>query len=152
MFYQKMYDLPRPGKDLGRSDEGSPPKCIRPLASELRLQPGHDEIRAHGSQIILRAEARFFAQSLRCADRLFRDLFPSLAFCPAADSGNGRISAFVESPWLGDDHPGRTGNLRRERDSDFVHVHPALQRVEPTAEAIPVSVEMCDTGSGAMDQ
>jgi putative transposase len=25
-------------------------KCIRPLASELRLQPGHDETRAHRSQ------------------------------------------------------------------------------------------------------
>ena len=34
-----------------RSDDGSPPKCIRPLASGLLLQPGHDEIRAHGSQI-----------------------------------------------------------------------------------------------------
>ena len=49
--WQKMYDLPRPGKGLGRSDDGSPPKCIRPLASGLLLQPGHDEIRAHRSQI-----------------------------------------------------------------------------------------------------
>jgi hypothetical protein len=48
---QKMYDLPRPGKGRGRSDDGSPPKCIRPLASELLLQLGHDEIRAHRSQI-----------------------------------------------------------------------------------------------------
>lgn len=56
----KMYDLPRPGKGLGRSDDGSPPKCIRPLASELRLQPGHDEIRAHRSHIVVRAGARFF--------------------------------------------------------------------------------------------
>ena len=31
------------------SDEGSPHKCIRPLASGLRLQPGHDEIRAQRS-------------------------------------------------------------------------------------------------------
>ena len=46
-----MYDLPRPGKGLGRSDDGSPPKCIRPLASGLLLQPGHDEIRALRSQI-----------------------------------------------------------------------------------------------------
>ena len=29
------------------SDEDSLHKCIRPLASGLRLQPGHDEIRAH---------------------------------------------------------------------------------------------------------
>src|SRR5687767_592412 len=33
------------------SDGDSSPKCIRPLASGLRLQPGHDEIRAHRSQI-----------------------------------------------------------------------------------------------------
>lgn len=31
-------------------DEGSLHKCIRPLASGLRLQPGHDEIRTHRSQ------------------------------------------------------------------------------------------------------
>ena len=30
-------------------DEDSLHKCIRPLASELRLQPGHDEIRAQRS-------------------------------------------------------------------------------------------------------
>src|SRR6476620_585690 len=47
----KMYDLPRPGKVRDRVDDGSPPKCIRPLASGLLLQPGHDEIRAHSSQI-----------------------------------------------------------------------------------------------------
>jgi putative transposase len=29
--------LPRPGKDRFGSDDGSPPKCIRPLASELLL-------------------------------------------------------------------------------------------------------------------
>jgi hypothetical protein len=50
-----MYDLPRPGKVLVRSDDGSPPKCIRPLASRLLLQPGHDEIRARRSQIMVRA-------------------------------------------------------------------------------------------------
>ena len=46
-----MYDLPRPGKARGGSDDGSPPKCIRPLASGLLLQPGHDEIRALGDRI-----------------------------------------------------------------------------------------------------
>ena len=33
------------------SDDDSSRKCIRPLASGLLLQPGHDEIRAHRSQI-----------------------------------------------------------------------------------------------------
>jgi hypothetical protein len=32
-------------------------KCIRPLASGLRLQPGHDEIRAYRSQIMVRARS-----------------------------------------------------------------------------------------------
>lgn len=52
-------------------------KCIRPLASELLLQLGHDEIRAHRSRILASGcKARFFAQSLRYADRLFRHHSP----------------------------------------------------------------------------
>jgi putative transposase len=47
----KMYGPPRPCKARGRSDEDSLLKCIRPLASGLLLQPGHDEIRARRSQI-----------------------------------------------------------------------------------------------------
>jgi putative transposase len=35
-------------------------KCIRPLASGLRLQSGHDEMRAHRSQIIVRAMTPVF--------------------------------------------------------------------------------------------
>jgi hypothetical protein len=77
---QKMYDLPRPGKGRDRSDDGSPPKCIRPLASGLRLQPGHDEIRAYRSRIVVRAGARFFVQGLRSADRLFRHHSPEPRF------------------------------------------------------------------------
>ena len=34
--------------------------CIRLLASGLRLQPGHDEMRAHRSQIIVRAMTPVF--------------------------------------------------------------------------------------------
>lgn len=79
----KMYDLPRPGKDRFRSDDGSPPKCIRPLASGPLLRSGHDEIRAHGSQKMVRAGARFFTQSLQCADRLFRHHSPEPRFLQA---------------------------------------------------------------------
>src|SRR5262245_34834467 len=39
LLSKNVYDLPRPGKVLGRADDGSPPKCIRPLASGLLLQP-----------------------------------------------------------------------------------------------------------------
>jgi putative transposase len=59
---RKMYDLPRPGKARIRSDDGSPPKCIRPLASGLRLRPGHDEIRAHRSQINGSCRSTFFLE------------------------------------------------------------------------------------------
>ena len=46
----KMYGPPRLCKDQVRSDSSNLHKCIRPLASGLRLQPGHDEIRAYRSQ------------------------------------------------------------------------------------------------------
>ena len=36
-------------------DDSSLHKCIRPLASGLLLQPGHDEIRTRRSRIMLRA-------------------------------------------------------------------------------------------------
>ena len=38
-------------RSLNGGNESSLPKCIRPLASGLRLQPGQDEIRAHRSWI-----------------------------------------------------------------------------------------------------
>lgn len=46
---RKMYGPPRICKALWSVDENSLRKCIRPLASGLRLQPGHDEMRAVGS-------------------------------------------------------------------------------------------------------
>jgi hypothetical protein len=39
----KMCDLPHLGRVRGGSDDGSPPKCVRPLAGGLLLQPGHRE-------------------------------------------------------------------------------------------------------------
>jgi putative transposase len=39
-------------------------KCIRPLASELLLQPGHDEMRAHRSQQMVRAKRLGFLTGL----------------------------------------------------------------------------------------
>ena len=48
-------------------------KCIRPLASGLLLQPGHDEMRAHRSQKWYeQKEARFFDRAydapINCSD------------------------------------------------------------------------------------
>lgn len=65
-----MYGLPRLCKALRRSDLDSLRKCIRPLASGLRLQPGHDEISTPRSQIANRALARFrrraYAAPINC--------------------------------------------------------------------------------------
>ncbi len=47
-----MYGPLRHCKAFGSEGDDSLLKCIRPLASELRLQPGHDEIRALRSQIL----------------------------------------------------------------------------------------------------
>jgi len=149
----KMYDLPCRGKGRDRSDDGSPLKCIRPLASGLRLQPGHDEIRAHRSQINGSCRSTLFCPRLRCADRLFRHHFPEPRFLPRTPrSGDGRIPAFIERAWLRDDRPCRPGDLRRERDGDLVHVHPGLQRVEPSTETVARPVEVRHAGASAMDQ
>jgi putative transposase len=78
----KMYDLPCPSKGRVHVDDGSPPKCIRPLASGLLLQPGHDEIRAHRSHITSSCRSTLFWKSLRRADRLFRHQFPGPRFLP----------------------------------------------------------------------
>jgi len=67
-------------------------------------------------------------------------------------SGDGRIPAFVERAWLGDDHPCCPSDLRRERDSDLVHVHPALQGVEPPTETVPRSIKVGYAGACPVDQ
>ena len=46
----KMYGPPRRCKAFRSAVGSSLRKCIRPLASKLLLQPGHDEMRAHRSQ------------------------------------------------------------------------------------------------------
>jgi putative transposase len=69
----KMYGLPRRCKVFRSAVRSSLRKCIRPLASELLLQPGHDEMRAHRSQKMVRAKgARFFDRAydapINCSD------------------------------------------------------------------------------------
>ena len=105
---EKMYDLPRPGKGRGCSDDGSPPKCIRPLASGPLLRPGHDEIRTPRSQILVRAGARFFTQSLRCADRLFRHHSLEPRFPPATAAVRRRPGRVVRRAL-----PAASGSPRR---------------------------------------
>ena len=72
-YAQKMYGPPRRCKVFRSAAGSSLRKCIRPLASELLLQPGHDEMRAHRSQQMVRAQgARFFDRAydapINCSD------------------------------------------------------------------------------------
>ena len=67
-----MYGLPRRCKFRGRSDDDSLLKCIRPLASELRLQPGHDEIRTPRSHMTSSGSGPLSAKGLRSVDQLSR--------------------------------------------------------------------------------
>ena len=68
-----MYGPPRRCKVFRSAVRSSLRKCIRPLASGLLLQPGHDEMRAHRSQQMVRAKgARFFDRAydapINCSD------------------------------------------------------------------------------------
>jgi hypothetical protein len=59
--YKKCMVRPVIARDFGyRLTKNSLRKCIRPLASGLLLQPGHDEIRARRFQINVRAGRPFF--------------------------------------------------------------------------------------------
>ena len=101
-----MYGPPRPLQGpLEHFDDDSLRKCIRPLASGLLLQPGHDEIRARRFHISLFGHgARFSAKDLRHADRLSRHHSSSLAICRVASAEDG-IDPFVERAWTRYDHP-----------------------------------------------
>jgi hypothetical protein len=99
-FLQKMYDLPRPGKVRGCSDDGSPPKCIRPLASGLRLQPGHDEIRAlqrrpHSALGNLTPAAYAANLSATCGRLRTPDLLRPLHVAPPAPNGVKSAEALI---------------------------------------------------------
>lgn len=78
----KMYDLPCLSKGLGRSDEGSPPKCNRPPASGPLLRPGHDEIRTRRSQISGSCRGTYFLTGLTTRrSTVSSSLSSSLAVC-----------------------------------------------------------------------
>jgi hypothetical protein len=59
-----MYGPLRLCKAFGADDIDSLLKCIRPLASELRLQPGHDEIRTLRSHILAAGAGPDFPEGL----------------------------------------------------------------------------------------
>ena len=120
-----MYDLPHPGKGRCRSDEGSPPKCIRPLASGLLLQPGHDEIRACRSQIMVRARARFFARAYDTPIDCLVILLGLRNLWRGALSER-RVAPLVDGARPGQYHPRNPINFGRKGDDDLVDVHSRL--------------------------
>ena len=138
-----MYGPPRPCKSRGRSDLDSLPKCIRPLASGLLLQPGHDEIRALRSHIMVRARARFFARAYDAPIDCLVITSSNLAICrPGLRCGG--LAPLVESSRSGKDNPGYAGDLRRERHRDLIAVHASFKTVEPDAEPITGSIHVRD--------
>src|SRR5450631_2813349 len=107
-----MYDLPRPGKVRDRFDDGSPPKCIRPLASGLLLQPGHDEIRALRSQINGSCRSTAFCTELTMRRSTVSSSLTRTSLSARLPlSGDRRIPTFIECALLRDDHPGHPGDL-----------------------------------------
>ena len=77
-----MYGPPRPCKGRGSADDDSLHKCIRPLASGPLLRPGHDEIRAHRSQINGTGTRPVFLHRVYDAVvNCFVITFPNLAVC-----------------------------------------------------------------------
>ncbi len=123
---KKCMVRPRPCKVLGRDDEDSLRKCIRPLASELLLQSGHDEIRAHRSQIMVRAGARFFGRAydtpIGC---LVIFLEPRNPNC--RNLRHGASALVVKSSRSCQDDPGDARYLSGKRDHHLVDVHSGLE-------------------------
>src|SRR5258708_4891705 len=102
---------------------------------------------------MVRAGARFFGQSLRCANRLFRHHFSRASLSARTPrSGGGRILTFIECARLRDDRPRCPGDLCCKRDGDLVHMHPCLERFGPSAETVSSPVKVCHAGARAVDQ
>ncbi len=83
-------------------------KCIRPLASGLLLQPGHDEIRTPNSYQVVRARSSFFWSGLSGAVQLLCHQYRSLQTLVGNRSGCHRHALVVGSPGCGHDDPGNT--------------------------------------------
>src|SRR5436305_4356550 len=102
---------------------------------------------------MLRAGARFFEQSLRCADQLFRHHFlEPRSPLDAVTSAEGWIATFVDCSGRCEDHPRDPGYFRCESDGDLVNVHSRLPPVQPRAQSVSRSIDVNDTASCAMYQ
>jgi hypothetical protein len=112
-----MYGPPLVGKSLLGLDESSLRKCIRPLASKVRLHPGHDEIRARRSYQVGRTVMSVFLVRLTVRrSTVSSSSRGSLANSDGCSlltrrSGCRRLDSLVSRSGLGQDDPGDPGDL-----------------------------------------
>src|ERR1700692_856088 len=100
---------------------------------------------------MVRARGTLFCQELTVRrSTVSSSRSSSLAFCPDPRSGDGRISTFVRSARLRKYCPDHSGDFGCKRDGHFVHMHPRLQSIQPSAEAVATPVEVNDTRAGAV--
>jgi len=115
------------------------------------LQPGDDEIRAHRSQIMVRAEARFFDRAygapIGCLVIPFEPR--NLLAKPLCDCAPVLV---VQGSRLRHDHPRDARDLGGERNDDLVDMHARLELVQSAAKPIARAAQMEDTRSCSMDQ
>ncbi|MGY3134125.1 hypothetical protein ACVWZM_004807 [Bradyrhizobium sp. USDA 4501] len=148
-----MYGPLRPCKPVRSRNEHSLLKCIRPLASELRLQPGQDEIRARCSWIASSCWSTLSAGRLTVRRiNVLVIVSSSLAVCRPGALCHRGVTAFVGCSRPIENHPCDARDLCRQCHRDFVDVHALLQGVDPGAEPASASIKVDDTGSCAVDE
>ncbi len=121
-----MYGPLRLCKAFGADDIDSLLKCIRPLASELLLQPGHDEIHTLRSQILWAGTEPSFPKGLTKR----RSTVSSSSHEPRKLNldhlNGGEITPLVKRSRFVHDHPRNARNFRGECDDDLIDMHPLL--------------------------
>ena len=132
-----MYGPPRRCKDLWSIlTIDSLRKCIRPLASGLLLQPGHDEICARRFHKACSGTKPAFSEGFTaCRSTVSSSLLEPRNLLRDA-SAEDRIDPLVERPRTVYDTP-RFGRFCSQSHDNLIDVHPPLQAIEPNAEAIP---------------
>ena len=128
MLSAEMYGPPRRCKDLWSIlTIDSLRKCIRPLASGLLLQPGHDEIRARRFHKACSGRPPAFGEGLTTRRSTVSSSSSNLAILVPNLLRGRATTLLVESPRSSHDHPGDTSDLRGKGHNDLVDVHPRLE-------------------------
>jgi hypothetical protein len=87
-------------------------------------------------------QRRFYGTSIDCLVIILR-ASQSVRLTPLLSQG--RISAFVKGSGTIDYHPGNPGDFVRQGHDDPIDMHAALQRIDPRAQPVPLSIEVKDT-------